>query len=503
MSGEDLATPPHCGTPPESGTSMTRPTAAERFCAPATDDDAGHLRKWAALGVLGAVAFMAQLDLFVVNVALPAMGQSYRGASLTDLSWVLNAYTVVFAALLIPAGRLADHYGCRGFLIAGTCAFTLASVICGAAPTLAVLVAGRMVQAAGAAVIVPASLGLLLHAFPARQHSLVVGLWAGLAAVAGTLGPTVGGLLVGLSWRWIFLINLPIGILIVALARRTVPRHRAAHDSRLPDALSAVSLLITITALVLATVKGPDWGVMSPITLGLYATAAAAALITVWRTIVHPHAMIEASVFASRAFSCSTIALLAFFIGFGAWLLISVLFLQDAWHYSALRTGLAIAPGPLVSLLWAVNAAAVADRFGRTAPAVAGALCMAAAAALWLLGASATPDYAQSFLPGLLLMGCAAGLVQAPLFAAASGLSADRATTGSAVLNTARQVGSAIGVALLVVLLGSGHATLACYRRGWWLLVASGVLSAVAVMLSGTRRRAAAASTPAPAAHPS
>jgi MFS family permease len=320
-------------------------------------------------------------------------------------------------------------------------------------------------------------------------------LWAGLAAVAGTLGPTAGGLLVGLSWRWIFLINLPIGILIVALARPMVPRHRAAHDSRLPDALSAVSLLIAITALVLATVKGPDWGWTSPATLGLYAAAAAAALITVWRSVVHPHAMIEAAVFASRAFSCSTIALLAFFVGFGAWLLISVLFLQDTWHYSALRTGLAIAPGPIVSLLWAVNAAAVAARFGRTAPAIAGSLCMAAAAALWLLGASAAPDYARGFLPGLLLMGCAAGLVQAPLFAAASALSAHRATTGSAVLNTARQVGSAIGVALLVVLLGSGHATLASYHRGWWLLVASGVLSAVAVMLGRTRRRTTAAFT--------
>jgi hypothetical protein len=323
-----------------------------------------------------------------------------------------------------------------------------------------------------------------LHAFPARQHSLVVGLWAGLAAVAGTLGPTAGGLLVGLSWRWIFLINLPFGILIVALARQVVPRHRAAADSRLPDAVSAVSLLITITALVLATVKGPDWGWMNPVTLGLYAAAVAAALITVWRTVVHPHAMIEASIFASRAFNCSTIALLAFFVGFGAWLLTSVLFLQGTWHYSALRTGLALAPGPFVALLWSVNAATVAARFGRTVPAIAGSLCLVAAAVLWLLGTSTTPDYARSFLPGLVLMGCAAGLVQAPLFAAASDLPAHRATTGSAVLNTARQVGSAIGVALLVVLLGAGHPTLASYHRGWWLLVASGALSAIAVTLS-------------------
>lgn len=471
---------------------MTRPTAADTASTSSAGDGVGHPRRWAALGVLGAVAFMAQLDLFVVNVALPAMGDSYRGASLTDLSWVLNAYTVVFAALLIPAGRLADHYGRRRFLTAGTIAFTVASVICGAAPTLPVLVGGRMVQAIGAAMIVPASLGLLLQAFPARLHNLVVGLWAGLAAIAGTLGPTAGGLLVGLSWRWIFLVNVPIGILIVAFARPMVPQHRAAHGARLPDPLSSASMLIAITALVLATVKGPDWGWLHGTTLGLYAAAVVAVAITVWRIIVHPHAMIEASVFASRAFNGATIALFVFFVGFAAWLLVSVLFLQDVWHYSALRTGLAIAPGPFVALLWAVNAAPVAARFGRTVPAIVGSLCLAAAAAFWLLGAPAAPAYVNGFLPGLLLMGCAAGLVQAPLFAAASALPAHRTTTGSAVLNAARQVGSAVGVAVLVVLLGGDHVTLASCRRGWWLLVASGVFSALAIVLSRTARRAIA-----------
>jgi EmrB/QacA subfamily drug resistance transporter len=471
---------------------MTRPTTAQTISTPSPADGVNHPRKWAALGVLGAVAFMAQLDLYVVNVALPAMGDSYRGASLTDLSWVLNAYTVVFAALLIPAGRLADHYGRRRFLIVGTIAFTAASVICGAAPTLPILVAGRMVQAIGAAMIVPASLGLLVQAFPARQHNLVVGLWAGLAAVAGTCGPTTGGLLVGLNWRWIFLINLPIGILIVLLARPMVPHHRAAHGGRLPDALSSASMLVAITAFVLATVKGPDWNWLSGATLGLYAAAVVAATITVWRIIVHPHAMIEASVFTSREFNGATLALFGFFVGFAAWLLVSVLFLQDVWHYSALRTGLALAPGPFVALLWSVNAAPVAARFGRAVPAIVGSLCLVAAAAFWLLSARTMPAYVSGFLPGLLLMGCAAGLLQAPLFAAVSGLPAHRATTGSAVLNTARQAGSAVGVALLVVLLGRGHATLASCHRGWWLLVASGLFAALAVVLSRTPRHTTA-----------
>ena len=444
-----------------------------------------HPRKWAAMAVLGAVAFMAQLDLFVVNVALPAMGDTYAGASLSALSWVLNAYTVVFAALLIPAGRLADHYGRRRFLVAGTIVFTVASALCAAAPSLAILIEGRIAQAVGAAVIVPTSLGLLLQAFPVRRHNMVVGLWAGLAAVAGTLGPTVGGLLVGVGWRWIFLINVPIGLFIVAFAVHAVPHHRAATGSRLPDLVSTVSLLAAISAFVLAIVEGPDWGWLSTPVLVLCAVAAVAAALTVRRSVIHPYALIEASLFSSRSFTGATLALFLYFIGFAAWVLISVLFLQDVWHYSALRTGLAIAPGPFVALLWSINAGGIGARLGRRLPAIVGAACLAGAGACWVAIAPSQPDYLVGFLPGLVLAGCAAGLVQAPLFAAASDLPVQRATTGSAVLNTARQVGSAVGVALVVVLLGQGHAaSLGAFHRGWGLVFVAGISAAVAVGFS-------------------
>src|SRR6202034_864822 len=150
-----------------------------------------------------------QLDLFIVNVALPVIGRSYPGSSLSGLSWVLNAYAIVFAALLVPAGRLADHFGRRRFLLVGVAVFTLASAGCAVAPTLGVLVAARAVQAIGAALIVPTSLGLLYPAFPRRQHAMVVGVWAGVAAVAGTAGPPIGGVLGGVHWRRVFLLNAP------------------------------------------------------------------------------------------------------------------------------------------------------------------------------------------------------------------------------------------------------------------------------------------------------
>jgi MFS family permease len=192
----------------------------------------GHPQRWRILVVLAAVAFMAQLDLFIVNIAVPSMSRSFSGAGLSSLSWVLNAYAIVFAALLVPAGRLADHFGRRRFLLAGVAIFTAASVLCAVAPVLGVLIAGRVLQAAGAAAIVPASLGLLLPSFPARQQTAAVGVWAGVAAVAASSGAPVGGLLVGFSWRWIFLVNVPIGVATIVAGLRILPEVRAPRGTR-------------------------------------------------------------------------------------------------------------------------------------------------------------------------------------------------------------------------------------------------------------------------------
>ena len=454
--------------------------------------DGGHPRRWLVLTVLAAVAFMAQLDLFIVNIAVPAMGHSFSGVGLSGLSWVLNAYAIVFAALLVPAGRLADHYGRKLFLLVGVATFTLASVLCAVAPALDVLVLGRVIQAAGAAMIVPSSLGLLMAAFPRRQHSLAVGIWAGVAAVAASSGAPIGGLLVTVNWRLIFLINVPIGVATVVAGIRVLPEVRAQPGAHLPDAVSAVSLLAAVTLLTLATVQGPSWGWGSAAVIGLFAAAAAATALTVRRILRHPNALIEAHLFRSREFSTATIGLFLFFVAFASWLLVTVLFLQDEWHYSALRAGLGIAPGPLIAAVFAVNSGRISARFGRTLPAALGALLIAAPGCLWLAFAQARPAYVAVFLPGMLLGGIGAGLAQAPLFAAASGLPADRATTGSAVLNMARQLGSAVGVAVLVALLASQqpHA-LGLFQRGWILQAGAAVAAAVSlvVLRAGRRRR--------------
>ncbi|NUR31832.1 MAG: MFS transporter, partial [Catenulispora sp.] len=179
--------------------------------------------------VLCLAGFMAMLDVFVVNVAFPAIGRDFHSASLADLSWVLNAYTIVYAALLIPAGRLADRYGRKSAFAAGLVVFTAASLACAGAPGLWWLVAARLVQAAGAAALTTASLGLLLTVLPAERRAGAVKIWATTSSVAAALGPVVGGALVLLSWRWVFLLNLPVGVAAFAAARQLVP---ALHDAK-------------------------------------------------------------------------------------------------------------------------------------------------------------------------------------------------------------------------------------------------------------------------------
>jgi EmrB/QacA subfamily drug resistance transporter len=449
--------------------------------APAPVADEGNPRRWAIMAVLGAVAFMAQLDFFIVNVALDGIGRSFPGSPESLVSWVLSAYAIVFAAVLVPAGRLADQYGRRRVLLLGVAVFTAASAVASFVPALGVLVAARAVQAVGAAMIVPTSLGLLYPSFPKRQHTLVVGIWAGVAAIAGSAGPPVGGLLVTANWRWIFLINLPIGVVTIVAGMLVLPEVRQPAGTRLPDAASAIALLLSVSLLVLATVEGPEWGWASGRTLSLFAAAVVLAAVTLQRTLHAASPVIEKELFRSRQFSAATVALLLYFTGFSIFLLGGALFMQNVWHFSALRAGIGIAPAPIASVGFALNAGPIQARLGRTIPAVVGTLAMTAAAVYWLAVVSGGPsNYWAGMFPGLVIMGVSGGLSQAPMFAAAGALPSDRATTGSAVLNMGRQVGSALGVALLVALTAKSE-SVSGFDHAWAVQAGAGAAAAASL----------------------
>ena len=454
--------------------------------------DAGGARRWAILAVLATVAFMTQLDFFIVNVALAGIGRAFSGAGLGSLSWVLNAYAIVIAAALVPAGRLADIWGRKLVLLLGVGLFVASSALCAAAPSLGVLIAGRALQGLGAAMIVPTSLGLLYPSFPKRQHTLVVGIWAAAAATAASAGPPVGGLLVGVSWRWIFLVNLPIGIATITAGIALLPEVREPRGRRLPDPLSVISLLISVGLLVLATVQGPEWGWGDRRTIALFALAIAAGVVTARRTLHAPSPVIEKRLFESVPFTAAAIAAFLFFCGFAVFLLGSALFMQDVWHFSSLDAGLGILPAPLVAIVLSVCAGSIQRRFGRTLPAALGTTVMALAATWWLLSVGDRPAYASELLPGLIIMGVSGGLSQAPLFATAAILPADRATTGSAVLNMSRQIGSAVGVAILIAATAKRSDQVAGFDVAWAAQIGVGIAAGTILLalptFAGQRR---------------
>lgn len=438
----------------------------------------------AVFTVVAAAIFMSNLDLFIVNVALPSIGRDFGGASLAGLSWVLNAYAIVFAALLVPAGRLGDRAGQRRVFLAGIAIFTVASAACAAAPDLAVLVAARVLQAAGAAALIPTSLALLLAATPPDRRAGRVRAWAAVGGVSAALGPVAGGLLVQLNWRWVFLVNLPIGAAALLAGTRVLPHPPARDSEPLPDLLGVLLLTAGVGGLAGGLVEGPTWGWSSARVIALLAGAAVAIGWFLWRCSHHERPLVELHLLRIPAFRSASAAVFVFSIGFAAMLLSNVLWCQTVWHYSALRTGLAIAPGPAMVPALAVGAGPLARRIGPAPVAAAGNLLFAAGLLWRVFTVSVTPHYAVDMLPSMLLTGMGVGLTLPTLISASTtALPAARFGTGSALVNMARQVASALGVAVLVTLIGAPATAAdaaAAFRHLWLVTAAASVLAATA-----------------------
>ncbi|MBL1074682.1 MFS transporter [Nocardia sp. 2] len=448
--------------------------------AAATTADRSNL----VLLILCSAAFTAMLDVFVVNIAFTAIGAAYTGSSLADLSWILNAYTIVYAALLIPAGRLADRYGRKAGFLGGLAVFTLASAVCAASPTLGVLIAARVLQAAGAAALTPASLGLLLTAMPAAERAYAVKVWATSTSVAAALGPVLGGALVQLSWQWVFLVNVPIGVAALLAAIRFVPDSRDESVTAIPDVLGALVLAVALGATALALVQGPEWGWSGP---GLPTAVAVAALGTaaiVIRVFRHPVPIVAPALLRVRTFSSANCTALLFCTAFGAVLPSVVLWLEGRAGFSALRTGWAIAPGPLMVPIFAAVSQQLLRRWSSGMVVAFGNLLVGVGAAMLALSADTEVDYATQVLPGWIVVGIGVGFALPTLLATATvGLPAAWVATGSAVVNTSRQLGYVLGVSLLVAVLGStavpAERAETVFTRAWWVIAAVAAVAAL------------------------
>jgi EmrB/QacA subfamily drug resistance transporter len=421
---------------------------------------------------------LASLDLFIVNVALPQIARDFelRGDDVADLSWVLNAYAIVYAALLVWFGRAAERYPReRGFLL-GVAIFVAASAACGAATSLPMLVAFRVLQAAGAALLTPTSLGLILATTPAERRSGAVRAWTAVGGLAAAAGPVVGGLLVAASWRWVFLVNVPIGLAAFAVGWRRLP-HVPGHPVPAPDALGALLVTGGVGSLVLGLVKGASWGWVDPRTLAALAGGVLGIGLFTLHCLRHRNPLIDRALFRLRPFTGASVVALFFSAAFGAMLLSRVLWMQDVWHWSALETGLAIAPGPLMVPLFSfVFAGPLIASLGPGVVIAAGSTIFAAGAAWWALAIGLEPDYVGDMLGGMILTGIGVGLTLPTLMATgAASLPPHAFATGSAVINMLRQIGLAIGVAVLIAILGapgSPAAVLDAYELASWVIAA-------------------------------
>jgi EmrB/QacA subfamily drug resistance transporter len=449
-------------------------------------------RRWLVLLVTSLGVYMVFLDGTIANIAFPAIRRSFPGASLATLSWVLNAYGIVFAALLLSSGRVADLVGRRRVFFAGLLVFCAGSAVCGAAPTDVVLIAARAAQAIGASLMLPASLALVLAEFPPAMRATAVGVWGAVGAVAAASGPSLGGLIVDrVDWRWVFYVNLPIGLVAWLAGRRLLREARDDSATRWPDAVGVVLVTLAVGALSLAIVEGTDWGWTDPRIVGAFVLVAILVPAVVLRAARHPAPVLDLALFRTRSFAVANVATILFATAFSAMLLSGVLFLTGVWHYSILEAGLAVSPGPLFAAAFAPPAGRLADRFGHRAVLVPGALVFALGIALYLTRVTVVPDYAGTWLVAACITGIGVGLTLPTLgSSAAASLPPARFAAGSAVSNTSRQVGTVLGISLLVVVLGSitPATALAAFDRGWTMMLALATATALVCVVMGRTR---------------
>jgi NTE family protein len=434
-------------------------------------------------------AFLAFLDATIVNVAFPSIQKSFPDASIGSLSWVLNAYNIVFAAFLVVCGRLADLIGRRRAYVSGIALFTLASGWCGAAWNLESLVAGRVVQAFGAAMLVPASLAIVVEAFSGERRAHAIGLWGAAAAVAAGLGPPLGGALVHVGgWRWAFLVNLPFGVAALLVSRRTLVESRAPGRRTVPDLVGALLLAAALALLTLGIIKAPDWGWGSWQVLGAFAVALVLGAMFVRSSLRHPAPVVDPALVRIPSVRTANVATVLAGGGFYAYLLTNILWLQYVWGYDVLRAGLALVPGAVVAAVVAAVLGPLTERIGHRVLVVPGALVWAGAYLWYHQEVGLTPAFWTEWLPGQVLSGIGVGATL-PLLASAAlaAVPGGRYATASALTSSARQLGGVLGISLLVLIVGTPtpETVAGALRDGWALSIGAFVLVAVVALLLG------------------
>ena len=413
----------------------------------------GHPRKWIILGVVALGMFMALLDSTIVNIAIPAIVVDLK-TSLANVSWVLNAYNIGLAALFLTFGRIAERFGQKRVFLLGLFLFTAFSLACGLAPNIGWLIGFRIGQSIGAAAMIPVSLTILMSAFPREQHGMATALWGAMGAIAAAVGPTLGGVLVQyVSWHWIFYVNVPIGVITIAGALLIVPEHRRDESSASIDLPGILFSGLAFFALTLGLIQGNSRGWSSGRILGLLVGAVVLlALFAIWEWRSRSP-MLNLNLFRLRSFSSATASM--FFIGtaVGGALFLLVIFMVDVLGYSELRAAISITPMPAIGLILAPFVGKLLDKVGPSIFAAIGGLLFATSL---VLVAQLGPDATMGSIAWrIVIMGMGFSFSMPSLTAAGMGSLPERSQgVGSAVINTGRQFGFVMGVAVFVAIFG-------------------------------------------------
>ena len=411
-------------------------------------------RKWWTLGAVAFGLFMIMLDNTVVNVALPAI-QRDLGIGLSELEWIVNGYALTFAVLMLTGGKLADLLGRRFIFIAGLAIFTGASLACGLAPSGGFLIGARVVQGVGSALMNPATLSIITATFAPRQRGMAIGIWAGVSAMALAIGPLVGGLITEqANWNWIFFINVPIGVLGIVVARLVITESRDESEGQRLDLPGLLVSGIALFALTYALIEANKHGWTSALILSLFGVAAVGFVAFVVLELRQRAPMLELSLFKNPTFAgANAVMLLVGLAMFGVFLYVS-LYVQNVLGYSPIQAGATFLPMTVLIVLIAPVAGKFADRIGSRWLMASGLTLLSIS--LLIDSRFETDTTFWGLLPALLIGGVGMALAMTPTTAAAMGsVPVDKAGVGSAVLNSMRQVGGSLGIAIMGAIVAS------------------------------------------------
>jgi len=404
-------------------------------------------RKWWTLGALSFALFMIMLDNTIVNVALPAI-KSDLGIGTSELEWVVTAYALTFAVLLLTGGKLGDLYGRRLIFTIGLVVFTASSLACGLSSSATELIAARAVQGVGSALMMPATLSIITATFVARERGAAIGIWAGVSAMALAIGPLLGGVITEhISWNWIFYVNVPIGLLGIVAAVVVVPESKdMSHEQRL-DPAGLVTSGIGLLALVYALIEGHNYGWTSARIVGLFVIAAVALAAFVFVELRQRLPMLDLSLFRNGTFTgANVVAILVTLAMFGIFVFFPI-YMQTLRGWSPIQSGAALLPWTLLIVIFAPIAGKLSDRIG-SRWLISGGMATVALCCLELSTVTVDSSF-WHMLPGFVLGGLGMAFVMTPMSAAVmSAAPVDKAGVASGVLNTFRQVGVALGIAI-------------------------------------------------------